>query len=81
MFRWIFHKKELLTTFDSGQYNEVMRKLSAAGIPFRNKWKGPGNTGRQRGALGSLGENLHVSIQYYIYVLEEDLERAQFILR
>ena len=81
MFRWIFHKKELLTTFDSGQYNEVMRKLSAAGIPFRYKWKGPGNTGRQRGVLGSLGENLHVSIQYYIYVLEEDLERAQFILR
>lgn len=81
MFRWLLHKKELLTTFDGGQYYDVMRKLAAAGIPFRNKWKGPGNTGCQRGALGSFGENLNVSIQYYIYVLEEDLEKAQFILR
>lgn len=81
MFKWLFHKTELLTTFDAGLYQETMRKLSAAGIPFRNKWKGPGNTGRQRGMLGSLGENLNVSIQYYIYVLEEDLEQAQYILR
>lgn len=81
MFKWLFHKKELLTTFDGGQYHEAMRKLAAAGIPFKNKWKGPGNTGRQRGVLGSFGENLDVSIQYYLYVLEEDLERAQYILR
>lgn len=81
MMRWLFYKRELMTTFDQRRYQQTMEKLSAAGIPFRNKWKGPGNTGRQRGALGSVGENLRVSTQYYIYVLEKDLEQAQFILR
>lgn len=81
MFKWLFHKRELLTTFDAGQYQAVMQRLSAAGIPYKNTWKGPGNTGRRRGVLGSFGENLNVSIQYYIYVLKDDLEEARLALR
>lgn len=81
MFKWLFHKKELLTTFDVGQYQAVMQKLAAAGIPYKNTWRGPGNTGRKRGAMGTLGENLQYSTQYYIYVLDEHYEEAQLALR
>ena len=81
MFQWLFHKQELLTTFDQKLYQDTMGKLTEAGIPFRTKWRGPASAGRQRGAMGSFGENLAYSTQYYIYVLEQDLEEAQFVLR
>lgn len=30
---------------------------------------------------GSFGENLKYSTQYYIYVLDRDVEEAKFVLR
>lgn len=80
MFRWIFHKSELLTTFDMQRYEQVKGRLAEAGIPFRTRWKD--SLSRQRaGRLGSIGENPKFRTQYYIYVLTEDLEQAKFVLR
>ena len=79
MFAWLFHKKELLTTFDQNAYYDAMRKLSAAKIPFKNaSHNAYASGGRMRGAMGTFGENN--STQYYIYVLEKDQEEAAYII-
>lgn len=78
MFRWIFHRRELLTTFDGNVYQDVQRKLAAAGIDYRTKWKDNRSSAR---IMGTLGEDPAHSIQYYIYVQVEDLERAEYLLR
>lgn len=80
MFQWIFHKSELLTTFDEQRYRQVKERLAGAGIPFRTKWKD--NASRHSaGRFGTFGEMPGFRIQYYIYVLAEDLERAAEFLR
>lgn len=81
MFDWLFHKTELLTTFDQRLYQETTAKLAAAKIDHRVKWHSDASSGRQRGAFGSFGEDPRLSTQYYIYVKKQDLEQAQYILR
>ncbi len=77
MLDWIFHRSELLTTFDAGLYRETLARLSAANIPFRTKWSSPADPGRPN----AFGESLKRSTQYYIYVLDRDLEEAAFAIR
>lgn len=80
MFDWLFHKTELLTTFDQRLYQETTAKLAAAKIDFKVDWHSPASAGRQRGTLGTFGEDLSRSTQYYIYVKKQDLEQAQYVL-
>ena len=80
MFDWLLHKTELLTTFDQRLYQETTAKLAAAKIDFKVNWKSHASAGRQRGALGSFGEALSRSTQYYIYVKRQDLEQAKYVL-
>ena len=75
---WLFRKKELLTTFDRGQYDRVCGKLSDMGIPYKTKWSSDVSGGRSRGTLGSFGQK--ENIQYYVYVKQADLEQAKAAL-
>ena len=81
MFQWLLHKKELMTTFDGKCYYDLLGKLDAAGVSYRTRQRSAASRGRQRGILGSVGENPAYSIQYYIYVLDRDLEKARYALR
>lgn len=74
MLTWLFHKKELLTTFDRGFYDRVCGKLSDMGIPYRTKWHSDASSGRSRGTIGSFGQR--ENIQYYVYVKKEDFDYA-----
>lgn len=81
MFKWLFHKKELLTTFDGNVYYDAMRKLAEAKIPFKNDSHNMNASGgRMRGRMGSFGEGLSRSTQYYIYVLDKDLDEAEYVI-
>ena len=76
MLKWIFHKRELLLTFDAAEYQRVCLCLSDAKIPYRTKWvdltPGHGRTG---------GFGVKKQLQYYVYVLDCDLDEAAFRIR
>lgn len=81
MFQWLFHKKELLTTFDQNVYYDAMGKLQDAKIPFKNtSHNSMSSGGRMRGRMGTFGEDPNSSTQYYIYVLEKDLDEASYLI-
>lgn len=76
MLKWIFHKRELLTTFDGAEYHRVCQCLADGKIPYRTKWvdmtPGQGRTG---------GFGVKKQMQYYVYVLDSDLDEASFLIR
>ena len=76
MLKWIFHKRELLMTLDDAEYRRVCACLSDAGIPYRTKWI-DGTPGQGR----SGGFGVKKQMQYYVYVLNSDLDEAKFHIR
>lgn len=81
MFAWIFQKRELMTTFDKKAYLAATDKLTTAGIPFKIKtFNAYASGGRSHGRMGTFGENLDSSTQYYIYVKKKDMEQAAYVI-
>ena len=81
MLQWLFQKKELMTTFDHKAYLDATGKLTTVGIPFKIKtFNAYASGGRTRGTVGTFGENIDNSTQYYIYVLKKDFDRAAYAI-
>ena len=78
MLNWLLHKRELLTTNDSQVYHNTLDRLSEHSIPYRTKWKST-LAGRSRGT--GFGQNPANSVQYYIYVQKQDLDKARYAIR
>lgn len=76
MLKWMFHKRELITTSDPAEYSRVCGCLHDAGIDYRTKWV---DMTPAQSRMGSFG--VKKQMQYYVYVQDLDLDQAAFCIR
>lgn len=81
MFVW--NRKEIYNGFSIKEFNRLRDILSEKGIQYdyrtvnRSTSSGFGST---RGRMGSIGENLNYSYEYYIYVHKNNYDNAVFAI-
>ena len=73
----IWNRREVYMGFDIDQLAHVRKELTDANIPFIQR--SSNHTARSR--TGAFGENTAYAGLYYIYVHQDDLERARAALR
>lgn len=80
MFLWLLCKREAFMTLDLNRYNEAKDKLAASGIAFRTRWRSARPSGSRERNSYTFGEHWAYTVQYYIYVRNQDLEKARSVL-
>ncbi|MPM84351.1 hypothetical protein SDC9_131422 [bioreactor metagenome] len=78
MFPW--NRKEVLVTNDARRFGHGMDALRDAGIKFETRAVNTGGGSHRRGVIGSFGEDMRLSILYYIYVKKGDSEQAEYLI-
>ena len=80
---FIWNRKEVYNGFSINEFNRIKNILSAKGIDYNfrtvNKSTSSGFD-TTRGRVGSMGENLKYSYQYYIYVHKNNYDNAIFVI-
>ena len=84
-----FNRAELFVTYDLDRMNQVRYALEEAGLDYQYKAKDLASPsmleglfgGSSRGRTGTFGMNNDARVEYKLYVLREDLEQAQALLR
>ena len=84
-----FNRAELFVTYDLDRMNQVRYALEEAGLDYQYKTKDLASPsmleglfgGSSRGRTGTFGMNNDARVEYKLYVLREDLEQAQALLR
>ena len=80
---FILNRKEVYSGFSMEEFSRIKDILSVKGIKYdfkivnRSTSSGFDST---RGRIGSMGENLKYSYEYYIYVNKNDYDDAIFII-
>lgn len=78
----VFNRRELTVTFSLEEKSRVEDLLDASGIPYTSRAAGrSGGFGSSRSRMGTMGENLLMESQYFIYVHRDDYDRACACLR
>lgn len=79
----LFHRRELLITYDQSRFNQVREALAAKGIDYRFRIQdrtspSPFSAG-SRDRFG-LGVTAPVQLEYKVYVRTDDFDRAKLLL-
>lgn len=76
-------KKEVLCTCSQKEFISVQQLLTEKKIKFKSKSVSRNFYGlnTRKPVLGTLGENLDLEVQYYIYVAPENGEEAEYLIR
>ena len=80
---FIWNRKEVYNGFSMEEFSRIKDILSAKGIQYdfktvnRSTSSGFDST---RGRIGSMGENLKYSYEYYIYVNKNNYDDALFVI-
>ena len=80
---FLWNRKEVYNGFSMKEFNRIRDILSVKGIQYdfrtinRSASSGFGST---RGRMGSFGENLNYSYQYYLYVHKNNYDNAIFAI-
>ena len=84
-----FNRAELFVTYDLDRMNQVRYALEGAGLAYQYKTKDLASPsmleglfgGSSRGRTGTFGMNNDARVEYRLYVLQDQLEQAQALLR
>lgn len=84
-----FNRAELFVTYDLNRLNQVRYALEGAGLDYQYKTKDLASPsileglfgGSSRGRTGTFAMNNDARVEYKLYVLREELEQAQALLR
>ena len=80
---FILNRKEIYNGFSIKEFNRIKDILSVKGIQYdfrtvnRTTSSGFDST---RGRIGSMGEKLEYSYEYYIYVKKNNYDEALFVI-
>lgn len=80
---YIWNRKEVYNGFSIEEFNRIKEILSVKRIEYnfrtvnRTTYSAFDST---RGRIGSIGENLKYSYEYYIYVHKDNYDDAQFAI-
>ncbi len=80
MFPW--NRKEVYTGFSQQEFAEVQQTLSASGIQFQTRTVDPSHTKGifTESRIGTPFLNQEFVCQHYVYVANEDYDRAKYLL-
>ncbi len=79
MFPW--NRKEVLVTNEAQRFGLAMGALQKAGIKLETRTINTGGGNHKSGTLGAFGEDMRLSVLYYIYVKKKDSEQAEYLIR
>lgn len=79
----IWNRKEIYNGFSMEEFNKIKCALLEKGIKYNfrtvNRTTGS-SVGSTRGRIGSMGEKLKYSYEYYIYVHKNDYDGAVYAI-
>jgi len=78
MFPW--ERKEVLVTNDTQRLGLAESALQEAGMKYETRIVNGGSRNRRAGAVGGFGEDMRLSVMYYVYVKKEDSEQAEYLI-
>lgn len=73
-------RKEVLVTSSPELFGKALDVLRGAGIEYSYRTERNAPRTGVVNYLGSFGENLSLETLYYVYVLNEDAEKAHFLI-
>ena len=78
-----FNRAELFITYDLNRLNQVRYALEAAGLDYQYRTKDLASPTifSSRGRTGTFGITHAARVEYRLYVLRDQLEQAQALLR
>lgn len=76
----LWERKEVLVTNDAARFGLAQQALKDAGIGFETRIVNGGSRNRRIGGIGGFGEDMRLSILYYVYVKKQDSERAEYLI-
>ena len=83
MFR-LFHRRELLITYDQIRFNQVRDVLAANGISYQSRIQDRTSpspfSAHNRERSGTFGVNASAQLEYKVYVRMDDFDRAKILL-
>jgi len=80
---FIWNRKEIYNGFSIKEFNRIKDILSQKGIKYDYKTvnlKSSSLFDSTRGRVGSMGENLDASYEYYLYVNKKEYDEAIFAI-
>lgn len=80
----LFHRRELLITYDQSRFNQVRDALAAKRIDYRSRIQDRTSpspfSSHSRDRFGTFGGNAAAQLEYTVYVRKDDFDRAKSLL-